>query len=212
MSKIKIINLEKWERKEQYLFFKDMDYPHCSICINVDISNFYPKIKEQNLSFYQAVIYASMTVLNKIDNFKYRIKGDNVVLYDEVHPSFTDMNVNSDLFKIVVVNMEDSLGKYVRKALEVSKKQDCFIEEESKKRDDLVYITSIPWVCFTQLNHATSFNKGDAIPRISWGKYFKEGDKLLLPFSVQAHHALVDGVHIGKYINNLQKYFDEYKN
>ncbi len=31
-----------------------------------------------------------------------------------------------------------------------------------------------------------------------------------MPISVQAHHSFVDGIHIGKFVDVLQKYMDEY--
>jgi chloramphenicol O-acetyltransferase type A len=33
----------------------------------------------------------------------------------------------------------------------------------------------------------------------------------LLPFSVQVNHALIDGFHIGKYVDRLQTFIDEMK-
>jgi|GEM_PF-2208719 len=51
----------------------------------------------------------------------------------------------------------------------------------------------------------------ESIPRLAWGKYFIDGDKILLPFSVQAHHSFVDGIHMGQYIDYLQAYLDMFK-
>jgi chloramphenicol O-acetyltransferase type B len=31
----------------------------------------------------------------------------------------------------------------------------------------------------------------------------------MMPFAVQVHHAFVDGIHIGKLVDKLQKYLDE---
>lgn len=33
--------------------------------------------------------------------------------------------------------------------------------------------------------------------------------QILMPFAVQVHHAFVDGIHIGKLADKLQKYLDE---
>lgn len=38
------------------------------------------------------------------------------------------------------------------------------------------------------------------------GKFKKEQDRILLPFSVQVHHGLMDGYHVGKYYNLLEEY------
>ena len=51
-------------------------------------------------------------------------------------------------------------------------------------------------------------NPADSIPRIAWGKYFEENGKIKLPLSVQAHHSLVDGVHVGQYFNKVQEILD----
>ncbi|MFO7176895.1 CatA-like O-acetyltransferase, partial [Enterococcus faecium] len=65
--------------------------------------------------------------------------------------------------------------------------------------DDLLYITSVPWVTFSSIMHPTHQQQHDSVPRIAWGKFEHQGERLVMPLSVQAHHALVDGVHIGKY-------------
>ncbi|HAN77810.1 MAG TPA: chloramphenicol acetyltransferase, partial [Bacteroidales bacterium] len=48
----------------------------------------------------------------------------------------------------------------------------------------------------------------DSIPKISFGKFFKENDKLWLPVAVHAHHGLMDGLHVAKFIEKFQYYLD----
>ena len=36
------------------------------------------------------------------------------------------------------------------------------------------------------------------------GKYENYGSKLLMPITIQAHHAIVDGYHISQFFNSLQ--------
>lgn len=43
-----------------------------------------------------------------------------------------------------------------------------------------------------------------------WGKYYEKNGEIILPVSVQAHHSFVDGLHIGQFVDKLQKFFDEY--
>jgi chloramphenicol O-acetyltransferase type A len=189
-----------------------MDYSLYNISANIDITNFMAKTKENKLSFYYAMIYAATFALNQVEEFRYRIRGEQVILHDTIHPSFTDMSEGTDLFKMVTVYIEDSIIDFVNKAQEKSRNQTgYFVIEDVEGRDDLTYITCIPWVSFTHLSHTISFNKDDSVPRLAWGKYFADGDKILLPFSVQAHHSFVDGIHMGKYIDCLQEYLNDYK-
>ncbi len=209
---MKIIDVNTWDRATHYHFFKRMDYPQYLICANVDITNFLAKTKEKQLPFYFAMVFAATYAINRTEAFKYRIQGDNVVLHDVIHPSFTDMSKGSELFKMVTVNMENDIETFVAAASVKSEKQhDYFVIQDVEGRDDLIYVTCIPWVSFTNLSHTVSFNKDDSVPRIALGKYFEDDGKILLPFSVQAHHSFVDGIHMGKYYDCLQKYLDEFK-
>lgn len=208
---MEIINLDTWDRITHYNFFRRMDYPQYLICNNIDITNFLFKLKGRNISFYYAMIYAAIYALNQVKEFKYRIQGDNVVLHDIIHPSFTDMAEGSELFKMVTVFMEADIESFVAMAKEKSDRQkDYFVKKDVEGRDDLAYITCIPWVSFTNLSHTISFNRDDSVPRLAWGKYFNDNGKVLLPFSVQAHHSFVDGIHMGKYYDVLQKYLDTF--
>ena len=66
----------------------------------------------------------------------------------------------------------------------------------------------MPWVSFTSVMHPLHMNPPDSVPRITWGKFFEEGPTLKMPLSVQAHHALLDGVHLGRYYSLVQEYLD----
>ncbi|WP_340147269.1 CatA-like O-acetyltransferase [Ruminiclostridium josui] len=176
----------------------------------MDVTRFLKFVREKELSFYYAMIYASTHAANEIINFRYRIREDKVVLHESIHPSFTDLsNKQDDLFKIVTVDLKLDIFEFVQYAKDKSQSQtEYFPLNQIAGRDDLVYITCIPWVSFTHISHTFSLNKNDSVPRISWGKYFIENDKVLLPFSVQVNHALVDGVHVGEYFTKLQKRID----
>jgi len=67
---------------------------------------------------------------------------------------------------------------------------------------------SNPWNAYTHISHTDSRNKDNATPLFDWGRYEEKDGKIMLPFSVQVHHSFVDGVHIGKFAENLQLYLN----
>lgn len=206
---MKYIDMNTWRRKEHFYFFHGMDYPQYNICANIDVTRFLEFVRANKISFYYAMIYAATRIANGIEAFLYRIRKDGVVVHDRLHPSFTDLSENDDQFKYVTVEMKDDLLEFVQAAKVQSLSQkDYFCFDEFAGRDDFVYITCMPWVSFTNMSHTITLNRDDAIPRISWGKYFSDNNHVLLPFSVQVNHALVDGIHVGKYYTELQHYLD----
>lgn len=208
------IDLDTWSRKEQFQFFYKADYPQFNICMDLNISSFARFVKEHHLSFYYSMIFASTKIANEITNFRYRIRnGKQVVLHDSVNPSFTYIKpgAEEELFKIIGANMQSDIFEFNEYAKNITEAQTCFIEaEQFAERDNWLLISCIPWISFTHISHTITLNKDDSTPRITWGKYYHKDNEVMLPFSVQVHHALMDGYHIGKYVNMLQHYLSTF--
>ncbi len=205
----KNIDVQSWSRKAHYNLFKEMDYPHFNICSNVDITLFKDFIKQNNIPFFRAMIFLASKIANSIPEFNYRIQSDDkVVEYDYTHPSFTVMS-KPDLFGFCTVDYSEDYTTFSNRTdKEMKILQNEVNIEDAWERDDLIYITSLPWISFTSVTHPVNLSKTDSIPRICWGKFFEENGKIRLPFSVQANHSLMDGVHVGKYFSLLQKTLD----
>ncbi|MFV0395251.1 MAG: CatA-like O-acetyltransferase [Coprobacillaceae bacterium] len=207
---MKKINIDTWDRKEHYLFFKNAYYGHYHIGCDLDITNFKRKTKEQGLAFSFAMTYAVTVVMNQVEAFRYRNVNDKIILYDMIHPSFTYVAPDMKYFKFVTTNIDGTIEEFVQKARDKALSQKEYFPMDEERRSDVIYISSIPKVSFTHLSHTMSFNKGDTTPRLSWGKFYERDGRIMLPFNVQAHHAFIDGNHMGDYIEALQEYFDNY--
>jgi chloramphenicol O-acetyltransferase type A len=203
--KFKYIDMENWDRKDHFHFFSQFSYPHFSICANLDITNYFKYIKEHDIPFFLSITYLASKTANEIPEFRQRIRGDKVIEHQVVRPAFTVMTENK-IFSFCTADYSDNFTifkDYAMKAMEAVKKN--IILEDEPGEDDVLYMTSIPWISFTNMTHPIQMNPVDSIPRIAWGKYFEENGRMKLPFSIQMHHALADGVHAGEYYNMLQE-------
>ena len=69
--------------------------------------------------------------------------------------------------------------------------------------EGLYFITSLPWLKYTQLIQPTA-GGDESNPRISWGR--AEADlrgRQMMPVTLLAHHALVDGLQVARFYQNL---------
>lgn len=197
--------MENWVRKNHYEYFKNLDYPHFSLCANVDITEFYNFVKKNERSFFLSFLYVSSKAANDIKEFRYRIRDDKVIEHDSVSPSFT-MMTSQDVFSFCTGEYVDNYSRFITSVTEkMDKVRNLVNIEDEPDRDDLLYITSIPWVSFTNITHPIQMNPVDSIPRISWGKYFTDREKISMPLSVQVHHGLMDGSHMGQYFTYIQE-------
>lgn len=155
-----------------------------------------------------AMIYAISKCANEIEEFRYRFLDGKVVLFDRIDTAFTYLNKETELFKVVNVPMCDSMEEYVPLALKTAEKQKEYFT--GPLGNDVFQFSPMPWVSYTHISHTNSGKKDNATPLFDWGRFYEKDGKILLPFSVQAHHSFVDGLHIGKLYELVQKYLNEF--
>jgi chloramphenicol O-acetyltransferase type A len=200
------IDIRTWPRRELFKVYCDYAHPHFNLSANVDLTVFYPLIKQRGYSFTLAVVYLIARVSNSIPEFKYRIRQSGVVEHEIVHPSTTIL-VEKDLFSFCTFEYADDFSEFKACAAEkVAYVKDHPTVENTSGRDDLLYMTSIPWVSFTSFLHPLDTHPPDSVPRFAWGKTFQEGERLKMPLSVQGHHAVMDGFHVGKFYEFIESY------
>ncbi len=205
---MKTINLATWPRRKHFEVFREYDYPHFNLCANVDVSRLYPWVKSHGLSFNTTVVYITTRAANAIPELRQRIRGADVVEHDFAHPSFTVL-ATGDLFSFCnVAYTEDFTTFHARAEATIKQVQANVVLEDEPGRDDYLFMTSIPWISFTNIQHPIHTHPADSVPRIAWGKYHAPGDRLLMPLSIQAHHALADGIHAGRFYERVQALLD----
>ena len=64
----------------------------------------------------------------------------------------------------------------------------------------LIHMTTLPWVHFTSFSHARNWGREDSVPKLAFGRLAADGERLWMPLSVEVHHGLMDGLHVGRYI------------
>jgi len=202
------INLETWSRRERFKVFSAFDHPHAGFCANVDLTTFYPVVKQRGFSFTVAIVYVLSRAANAIPEFRYRIREGKVVEHEIVHPSGTILT-DEDLFSFCTFDYIENLSEFAARAAE----RIAYVKEhptlkDGPGQDDLLYMTAIPWVSFTSVMHPLHLQPADSVPRFAWGKFFEDGDLLKMPLSVQGHHALMDGIHIGRFYAEVQDYLN----
>ena len=205
---MRLIKLHTWPRRKHFEVYRAFDYPHFGLCANVDITTFFPAVKATDATFNIAVIYALAWVANAIPEFRYRIRESQVVEHEVIHPSTTVLG-GGDLFSFCTIEYTHRFADFFPWASQaIASAKESIQLEDKPGQDDLIFMTGIPWVSFTGLLHPIHMHPADSVPRIAWGKYFRDGERLVMPLAVQVHHALMDGVHVGRYYQHVQALFD----
>lgn len=203
-----VIDEQNWKRAMHCMVFRNSIEPAFCVTFELDVTNFLKKVKEQKYSFTLAMVYAVCRCANLIEEFRYRFLDGKVVLYDKIDTAFTYLDQETELFKVVNVPMEDTMEEYVKLAAKTAEEQKEYFT--GPLGNDVFQCSPMPWVAYTHISHTNSGKKDNATPLFDWGKYSEKDGRVVMPVSVQAHHSFADGLHVGRFADELQRFMDTY--
>ena len=71
--------------------------------------------------------------------------------------------------------------------------------------ENVFNVSMIPWSTFDGFNLNLQKGYDYLIPIFTMGKYYRDDEKIILPLAIQVHHAVCDGFHICRFVNELQE-------
>jgi chloramphenicol O-acetyltransferase type A len=201
------INLETWERRAAFQFFKGFTEPFHGVCLRVDCTATYRYAKQHHLSVFLSLLHRSLVAAHQVENFRTRIVDGDVWLYEQIHGGSAVGRANGTI----------GLGHYQFRARIHEFVQEAAIElDRVRHRDDiehypeanLIRYSVLPWFDFTSISHARDFSRADSAPRITFGKITERDGRRTMPVSIHAHHALADGLHVAQFVEKFQDWLD----
>ena len=202
------INIDTWERKEYYNYYMNFIKSKYNLNVDMEITNLLKIIKERKLKFYPTMIYAVMRGINKNKEFRMSYDKDgNLGYWDYCNPSYTIFHEDDKTFSDVWSEYSEDFSVFysnVVKDMEIYKDVKG-IKAKSGRPDNFSPVSSIPWLSFTSYSNDTYSESNMLFPVTVFGKYYERDKKILLPFSVFATHAVADGYHTCKLINDIQE-------
>lgn len=207
---MKIINIQKWKRKEHFEFFSKMASPYFGFVAEVDCTTCYENAKQKGHSFYASYFHKSLIAINEIEEFRYRIVGNDVICYDTISAETTIMRAD-ETFGFARISFSKDFSTFnaeLQQEIQAVQNSTGLRLIDGKPQIDVIHFSSIPWNSFTGLLQPSTLDYSVSIPRIVFGKYFMRGDRKIMPVSIEAHHALMDGFHLSKYLAEFQRQLD----
>lgn len=203
------MNIENWNRKSQFYFFKQFEEPFFGVTVTIDCTVAYEIAKATDASFFLYYLHRSLKAANQLEPFGYRIDNNEVIVYDKVNASPT-INRPDGTFGFSYMDYYEDFDQFALEAQkEIERVQQTTGLVPASSNENVIHYSSVPWINFTSLSHARRFSCGDSIPKISFGKMITENGKRTMPLSIHVHHALMDGYDVAKYIDLFQQLMNE---
>ena len=207
---MKKIDMETWERKEVFASYVGQDLPYIIVTAEVDVTGLYRTARAGGFSFYFALVYVASRAADSIKNFHYRIVDGDPYYIETMTPTATHLRPGEELFVMAECDPYDDIRTFAVKNRE--KAEQLFSEGNPRApegRTDILNFSAIPWIRYTGFVRSIGKLGADSNPKFTIGKYEKKDGKVTVPFSVQTHHGLMDGRHVGLFYERFQTMLDE---
>ena len=200
-----VIDMNTYPRKSHYDYFKSLENPHVGKTVNVDVTDLVRFCSDNGYSFYLSFMHAAALAADRVTQFRQRIHDDGIIEYSECGTSHAE-STEAGVYCYCTLHHHMPFREYIEYA--ENERQSCRKKagiEEDEDSDSLYFVSSLPWLNYSDISLPTDgFN--DSNPRLTWGKYEKDyRGRLMMPLSILCNHALVDGVNLAQFYNNVDE-------
>ncbi|MDR6966823.1 chloramphenicol O-acetyltransferase type A [Flavobacterium arsenatis] len=202
-----LLDIANWPRKEHFDFFRKFEEPFFGATVQIDCTKAYQTAKSLNASFFIYYLHKTLVAINSIECFRYRIEKDKIFVYDKVNASATISREDGSFgFSLVEYNPDFQIFNTIALTEIERVRNTTGLFTRTFNDDNLIHFSAIPWLNFTSLSHARSFTFPDSCPKISFGKMMvHENGKRTMAMSIHVHHGLMDGFHLGQFVDVFQE-------
>ncbi|QIQ21396.1 type A chloramphenicol O-acetyltransferase [Zophobihabitans entericus] len=209
-----LLDLNNWTRKSYYLHYMNNLPCTYSLTVNINITGLLTALKKRHKKIYPAQIYMLTTIVNQHKEFRMSLDSQGKLGYwSELNPGYTILNKESETFASIWTEYQESFIHFYQNCMNDTNaySQATSLFPQELQPVNFFNISSLPWVNFTSFNLNVLSNNNYLLPIFTLGKFIEQDNQILMPLAIQVHHAVCDGFHVGRFVNDLQELANNYR-
>lgn len=204
----KIIDRKNWDREEYFNhYFSNIPCTY-SMTVKLDIT----KIINSKQKIYPTMLYFISKVVNNHKEFRMALTQDGEVgFFEELFPCYTVFHKDTELFSNIWTEYSNDYETFCKSYQRDIDEFGSINKMEAKPNtpNNTFPVSMIPWVSFEGFNLNLQKGYDYLLPIFTIGKYYEESGKYIIPLSIQVHHAVCDGFHLCRFINELKSFIEQ---
>ena len=200
-----IIPRHDWPRNEIFTYYLTQVPCQYSMTVSMDITGL--MLRKRKL--YPSMLYALATVINRHEEFRMAFNEHGELgFWDEVWPCYTLFHPENETFTDIWSEYSEDFSVFyamVTEDMERYRHVTGHLKAKDGQPPHICPVSSVPWLAFTHFAQDSYAESNFLSPLIKFGKYEARGEKIVIPVSVSVHHAVADGFHTCRLINDMQE-------
>lgn len=204
-----------WSRKPYFDYFYYTIKTKYNITHQIDITCLLEELRLRKLKFYPSFLYVILRVVNQNEAFRMAFNEQGQLgQWNYVLPSYTIFHQDDQTFSDIWSDYHEEFHKFYESLLSdmVKYKDVKGIKAKANRPPNFCPVSALPWLSFSSFSQDTYSESSLLYPIIRFGKFYEQNGKMFIPFSVFVNHAVADGYHTSKLINEVQNFAKDVKN
>lgn len=209
-----IIDIDTWERRDNFGFFRGFVNSWYSVTTEIDCTEASANARAAGRSFFLYYLYAVLRAANEVKELRYRIDKDGQVIYHDRVDIISPIAVPGKTFYTVRIPYHEDFERFYAEAYalitNIPEDGDPYGAEKvlMKQGDyDVVHLSAVPKMYFTSITYTLAeAGNGCNYPLMTAGKAVKREGRLVFPLSIYVNHAFVDGSHLASFFEKIEGY------
>jgi chloramphenicol O-acetyltransferase type A len=200
------LDLAAWPRRDAFDYFRHFDKPFFNVCTRLDVTALCQAMQARGRGgLALAYHFIALRLCNAIEPLRYRIEGERVRVHPVVDGSTTVLRDDGSFGFADLAHHADFETFAAAGSAAIAAARAGHAPFAPKPEDQAcIHFTTLPWLHFTSFSHARNWGREDSVPKLAFGRIDSDGHRAWMPLSVEVHHALMDGLHVGRFVQAFE--------
>lgn len=208
MADFEKINRSQWAREEYFAHYFSQVPCTYSMTVSVDITS----VRKRGLRLYPTMLYVLAQSVNRHSEFRAGWDQDGELgVFTVMHPSYTVFHQDTETFSNLWTEYTPSYPQFCAAYAQDIRTYGKIHRMEPKPDTppNSFPVSMLPWVELEGFHLDLEKGFSYLTPIFTMGKFREEAGRILLPLSVQVHHAVCDGFHVSRLILEVRQALQE---
>ncbi len=207
------LDLTTWPRSQMFHYFTQMAPTGYSLTVQIDVTLMRNALKSRNVKFFPAYLWLVTKMLNKQVEFRIAMKDEVLGFWYGLTPLYATFHDDDETISLMWTEFCDDFHEFYNRYLDNKRlyggNHGILSQQHQTPPPNAYTVSCLPWIEFKHFAVHGYENKPYYFLSVEAGKFVEQGNSVMMPLSITAHHATTDGWHNKRFLDDLQKAMNE---
>lgn len=205
------IDFARWPRREVFAYFSRMAPTGYSLTVDLDATILRRTLKEADVKLFPVYLWLVTRNLNRQEAFRLAEQDGQLGTFDSLTPLYAAFHPDDETFSLMWTEYDPDLRRFCQAYLADQRQYGHIhgiLAKPGLPPANAYTVSCVPWISFRHFAVHSCREQSYYFPSVESGKLREAGGKVCLPLSITCHHAAADGIHVARFLDDLQADMD----